>query len=146
MKEIGKMIIVAVAITGLVGISSAVAQGGRGPGNRMYDPKTVETVEGTVASVEKAASPQGRGGQGVHLTLKTADNPGLGVRLGPAWYVDKQTLHIEANDAITVTGSRVTIGGKPVIIAAEIKKGADVLTLRDKNGVPAWAGRGRSGQ
>jgi hypothetical protein len=145
MKETGKMIMVAVALTGLVGISSAVAQGGRGPGNRMYDTKTVETVEGTVVSVEKAASPGGRG-QGVHLTLKTANTPALDVRLGPAWYVEKQTPHIAANDVVIVTGSRVTVDGKSVIIAAAIEKGTETLTLRDKNGVPAWAGKGRRGQ
>jgi hypothetical protein len=38
-----------------------------------------------------------------------------------------------------VKGSRVTLAGKPALIAAEIKKGDTTLTLRDDNGFPAWS-------
>jgi hypothetical protein len=41
---------------------------------------------------------------------------------------------------VEVKGSRVTIAGKPVVIAAEVKKGDETLKLRDDNGIPAWAG------
>lgn len=49
-----------------------------------------------------------------------------------------------ANDTIAMTGSRVMMDAKPAIIAAQIKKGDEVLKLRDENGVPAWSG-GRHG-
>ena len=74
---------------------------------RNYDPKTVETIEGKVLSVEKTAS-KGRG-YGVHLTLQTDKETVSGARGTRVLYTDKQTPHIEANDTITVTGSRVTI-------------------------------------
>jgi hypothetical protein len=133
MKTITKLVIAAVAITSALGLSSAVAQ-------RKYDPKTVETVQGKVLSVEKTQ----QRGRGIHLMLQT-DKETISVHLGPSWYIDKQTQKIEANDTITVTGSRVTIDGKPAIIAAQVKKGNEVLKLRDNNGVPAWS-RGRRGQ
>jgi hypothetical protein len=133
MKNITKLILGAVAAAGLLSASSVVAQ-------RNYDPKTVETVQGKVLSVEKM---QQRGG-GIHLMLQT-DKESMAVHLGPSWYIDKQTLKIEANDTITVTGSRVTIDGKPAIVAAQVKKGNEVLNLRDDNGVPAWS-RGRRNQ
>jgi hypothetical protein len=38
-------------------------------------------------------------------------------------------------------GSRITYEGKPAIIAAEVKKGDEVLRLRDEKGIPVWAGR-----
>jgi hypothetical protein len=41
---------------------------------------------------------------------------------------------------VEVKGSCITFGGNPAIIAAEVKKGDDVMKLRDDNGVPAWAG------
>lgn len=41
---------------------------------------------------------------------------------------------------VEVKGSRVTVEGKPSIIAAELKKGDDVLILRDTGGIPAWSG------
>ena len=73
------------------------------------------------------------------------DKETISVDLGPGWYVEKQTPRIEANDTITVTGSRVTVGGKPAIIAAQVEKGNETLKLRDDGyGVPAWS-RGRCG-
>ena len=33
--------------------------------------------------------------------------------------------------------------GKPAFVAQTIKKGSDVLALRDAAGVPAWAGQRR---
>jgi hypothetical protein len=132
MKTITKLV-TAMAIAAAFGASNAIAQ-------RNYDPKTVETVQGKVLSVEKTTA-KGRG-YGVHLTLQT-NKETVAVHLGPAWYIDKQTPKIEANDAITVTGSRVTIDGKPAIIAAPIKKGDDVLKLRDENGIAVWRGAAR---
>jgi hypothetical protein len=43
---------------------------------------------------------------------------------------------------VEVTGSRITYEGQPAIIAGEVKKGGQVLKLRDAAGVPAWAGAG----
>jgi hypothetical protein len=134
MKKTTKLIIVAAAIAVAFGASSAAAQ-------RNYDPKTVETVQGKVLSVEKITGAQGRG-YGIHLTLQT-DKETISVHLGRDWYIDKQTPKIEANDTITVTGSRVTVDGKPAVIAAQVKKGNEILRLRDENGVPAWRRGGR---
>lgn len=122
----------AIAIAAAFGASTAIAQ-------RNYDPKTVETVQGKVLSVETMQ----QRGRGVHLTLQT-DKETVAVHLGPSWYIDKQTPKIETNDTITVTGSRITFEGKPAIIAAQVKKGNEVLNLRDENGIPVWrrAGRG----
>jgi hypothetical protein len=58
--------------------------------------------------------------------------------------LEKQALQVVANDTIAMTGSRVMMDAKPAIIAAQIKKGDEVLKLRDENGVPAWSG-GRHG-
>ena len=66
------------------------------------------------------------------------DKETIAVHLGPGWYIDKQTPQIETNDTITVTGSRVTIDEKPAIIAAQVKKGNEILKLRDENGIPVW--------
>jgi hypothetical protein len=129
-----KLIVVAIAAAGLLSASNLAAQ-------RNYDPKTVETIQGKVVSVEKTPS-KGRS-YGIHLILQT-DKETIPVHLGPGWYVEKQTPRIEPNDTVTVTGSRVTVGAKPAIIAAQVKKGNDILKLRDENGIPTWrrAGRG----
>lgn len=110
-------------------------------GSRMYDPKTVETVKGEVVSVEKIPSRGGKG-YGVHLTLKT-EKETLLVEVGPGWYVEKQPVKIEAKDKLEIKGSRITSRGKPAMIAAEIKKGDQILKVRDENGIPAWSGGSR---
>lgn len=58
-------------------------------------------------------------------------------RFGPARspsYVDRQATKIVSGDRIEVKGSRVTIEGQPVIVAAEIRKGEQKLLRHDHGG------------
>ncbi|HEX9020781.1 MAG TPA: DNA-binding protein [Nitrospirota bacterium] len=145
-KSIGSIVVV---VSLLLAVSTVLAgpwggwrgSGGWGAGsqyNRMYNSATVETVGGTVESVDKVTPMKGMH-YGIHLTLKTGKET-VDVHLGPEWYIERLDTKIEKGDAIEVKGSRVTIAGKPAIIAAEVKKGDNVLVLRDSAGVPAWAG------
>ena len=132
-----------VVIAGLLFASTSFAQqGANAKGGRAYDPKTVETVKGEVVSVEKIPSLGGKR-YGVHLTLKT-EKETLLVEVGPGWYVEKQPVKIEPKDILEIKGSRIMSQGKPAIIAAEIKKGDQILKLRDEIGIPAWSGGSRS--
>lgn len=119
--------------------------GGWGPKTdygRMYNPKTVETIIGEIVSVDKITPRQGMF-YGIRIVVKTNEMT-LPVHLGPGWYIENQDIMFEQNDKVEVTGSRITFEGKPAIVAAEIKKGDEVLILRDNNGFPAWSGwRGR---
>jgi hypothetical protein len=108
------------------------------PYNRMYDPKTVETIKGEVLKVDRISPIKGMS-YGVHLTVKT-DKETISVHLGPEWYLEYQDVKIEPKDKIEIKGSRITFQGKPAIIAAEVKKGDEALKLRDENGIPAWSG------
>jgi hypothetical protein len=105
---------------------------------RMFNPKTVETIRGEVVSADFITPLKGMS-NGVHLLLKT-EGETLSVHLGPEWYISRQEPGIEPKDEIEVTGSRITFEGKPAIIASELKKGDDVLVLRDSNGIPVWSG------
>jgi hypothetical protein len=117
-------------------------QGGLGPGggagyDRMYDPKTVATVSGEVAAVDKIT--ETGTGYGVSLTLKT-DKETIQVYVGPGWFLAKQDLTLAPKDQVEITGSQTALQGKPAIIAAQVKKGDKSLKLRDPAGIPAWAG------
>lgn len=115
--------------------------GGWGMGSqyqRMYNPATVETISGTVESVDKITPMKGMM-YGIHLLLKT-EKETISVHLGPGWYIERLDIKIEKGDKIEVKGSRITHNGKPAIIAAEVKKGDSTLILRDSTGIPAWAG------
>lgn len=120
------------------GCQGASCWSASGQYGRMYDPKTVETVKGEVVSVEKFTPAKGMS-SGVHLLLK-AGKETISMHLGPSWYLENQDAQVEPKDKIEITGSRLTLDGKPVLVAAEVKKGDGNLKLRDENGVPMWAG------
>lgn len=154
MKKFRKFISLIGTLALVLAATAAWAQPGMGPGggqgrgwgagdaySRMYNPKTVETLGGEVVSVDKF-TPGRRMSYGVHFSLKTAKET-IPVHLGPSWYLEKQGMTFAQGDKVEVTGSRITYEGKPTIVAAEVKKGGQVLKLRDATGVPAWAGRGR---
>ena len=117
--------------------------GGWGAGSayqRMYDPRTVETISGKVESVEKFKPMKGMH-SGIHLMVKTVKET-ISVHLGPEWYIARQDMKFAKGDAVQVTGSRLTFDGKPAIIAREVKKvkNGGTLVLRNEAGVPEWAG------
>jgi hypothetical protein len=127
-------------------VATVFGEGWRGSGGwgmkgayqRVYDPATVETIRGEVINIEKFAPMKGMRG-GIHLLLKT-EKETIPIHLGPEWFIERQDTKIEKGDRLEIKGSRVTLGGKPAIIAAEVKKGESVLILRDSTGVPVWSG------
>ncbi len=115
--------------------------GGWGPGSpysKMYDPKSVETINGEVTGISRMTPRKGMSA-GIHMNVKT-DKETVSVHLGPSWYLENQDLKIEPKDKVEVKGSRITFEGKPAIIAAEVRKGDEVLRLRDDAGFPVWSG------
>ena len=143
------VLIAVIVLFGFVSVPAVFAQQGgmrKGGGDwghrssygKMYNPKTVETIRGEVVSVEKMMPMRGMS-HGVHAVIKT-EKETISVHLGPEWYIDNQDGRIEPKDTIEVKGSRITFDGKPAIVAAEVKRGDEVLVLRDENGVPVWSG------
>lgn len=115
--------------------------GGWGPGTKyggIYDPKSLQTVSGQVVKVDKITPFRGMS-YGVYLILKT-DKGDIPVHVGPGWYIENQDMKLEPRDKLEIKGSMITFDGKPTLIAAEIKKGSEVLKLRDEAGFPFWAG------
>jgi hypothetical protein len=146
-----KRIMTLIAVLAALSLASAEASaqrgmvrkggGGWGPGSsfsRMYNPRTVETITGQVVLVDRITPEKGMS-YGVHIVLKT-DKETLSVHLGPAWYIENQDVRITPKDRIEVMGSRIVFEGKPALIAAKVRKGNQVLTLRDADGLPLWSG------
>ncbi len=101
-----------------------------------FDPASIHSVTGYVTSVY---TPEG--GLGVHLTLKTKGGT-VDVHLGPAWYLQRVGLRISKGDRLSVAGADIMWRGRPAMVASTITKNKHVVTLRDRRGVPLWAGRG----
>ncbi len=152
-KQVGAVALAAALAVPLAALAQAADPGacpggcpraaGAGPrgraGARMFDPKSVTTVQGDVVSVDVT---QGRRSQGVHLTLAVGSEK-LRVVLGPRFYLDQQAVKVAQGDRIEVKGSRITWGGEPVLVAQEVKKGEGVLQLRQDDGTPLWSPRAR---
>jgi hypothetical protein len=142
-----KIVVLAVALClAFAGLSSAQmmkwkGSGGWGQGtpyNRIYDPKTVETISGEVEKVEQI-TPMKKMSYGVHITVRK-DKETADVHLGPGWFLENQDVKISAGDKVEIKASKVQFQGKPAFIASEVKKGDEVLKLRDENGIPVWSG------
>ena len=140
------MICMVLAIAVLISAAPAMAapwkgSGGWGMGGqyqRMYNPASVETISGTIEAVARTKPMKGMY-YGIHIQVNTGKET-VEVHLGPGWYIERLDTKLEKGDKVEVKGSKVNMGGKQVIIAAEIKKGDNILVLRDSAGIPAWAG------
>lgn len=108
------------------------------PYTLLFNSKSVETIKGTVESVDTVTPMQGMT-PGVSLTMRTEKGESLPVQLGPAWYVENQDVKLQPNENIEVRGSRVTSDSGPVVIAQEIRKGDETFKLRDDKGQPMWS-------
>jgi hypothetical protein len=119
--------------------------GGDRPGGqyRMYDPSKAETVSGEVVAVKEFTSRNGIR-KGIGLELNTGSQAIL-AHLGPQFYIDQQSVKIAVGDKVDITGVKAVIRGQDVFLAGEVRKGDQVLKLRDEKGVPLWAGSGPGG-
>jgi hypothetical protein len=132
--------LLAVTALALAADTPSTPQGGGSGARRRYDPAAVETISGEVLRIDRIPSRRGTG-TAVHLAVRASAGETVDVRLGPAWWVDGQNVRVKENDKVEVKGSRVSIGGAPVVIAAVVNKKGKTLVLRNDAGVPAWAGQ-----
>ena len=65
------------------------------------------------------------------------------MHLGPAAFAKEKGFAVAVGDQLVITGSRITLEGDTVLLAREIKKGDQTLTLRDASGRPLWSGARR---
>lgn len=110
--------------------SSAFAQG-----VPKYDPATESTFKGIVEEL-KLVPPTG-GKPMAYLVMKNGQDK-IQVFLCPKKFLDDMGVDFKAEDSIQVTGSKVKDDGADLTLAREIVKGEDTLTLRFKDGKPAW--------
>ena len=110
------------------------------PYKKIFDSKTIKTISAQVIKVDQVPEP--RFGMEMRLTVFTDKKEVLPVYLGPAFYIvgSEQTKHFKIGDKVTVSGSQATRGGEPFMIATTVKRGNEVLRLRDKDGTPEWIG------
>ena len=105
--------------------------------SRMFDPKNLETFTGEVTTMDQLTPGFGMSTR-VWLGLKT-DKGMILVILGPTWFHKGQNFKIEPHDRLEIKGAMITSMEEPMFIATEVKKGDQVLKLRDDSGYPVWS-------
>lgn len=145
MKKSVTVILAAVLLASLAaGVPAAWAQKGRRLHySTLFNPRTLTTVSGEVVRVERVLAGSGAD-YCVQALLRT---PGGGVTVIPApqRYMEGQGLIVARGDRLTVTGSAITILGKPHLLATEVR-GDRRMHLRDPSGRPGrWGVIGTPG-
>ena len=100
-----------------------------------YDPATETKLKGTVEEL-KFVPPTGAKTV-AYLVIKSGTDT-LQVFLCPKTFLDQMGATFKPQDKVEVTGSKVTQDGAELFLAREVDKGDDMLTLRFKDGKPAW--------
>jgi hypothetical protein len=100
-----------------------------------YDPATESKFKGVVAEL-KFVPPTG-GKPVAYLVMKSGADS-VQVFLCPKKFLDDMGVVFKADDEIEVTGSKVKQDGADLTLAREVVKGGDTVTLRFKDGKPAW--------
>ena len=99
----------------------------------VYRAGNEQTMAGVVDEVGDFTCPVSANEMGAHLRLKTASGPVV-VHLAPARIMRSQSYRFHSGDNIEVRGAPVRVGGADGMIAREITRGNEIITLRDKEG------------
>jgi hypothetical protein len=102
-----------------------------------YDASTETKFKGIVAEL-RLVPPSGPKPLAYVVTKTGSDKDSVQVFLCPKKFLDDMGVSFKADDAIEVTGSKVKQDGVDLILAREIVKGGETLTLRFQDGKPAW--------
>ena len=100
-----------------------------------YNPATETTIKGVVS--EMRLVPPSGGKPIAYLVMKNGTDA-IQVFLCPKKFLDDIGVVFKADDAIVITGSNVKQDGADLTLAREVVKGGETLTLRFKDGKPAW--------
>ena len=122
----------AVVLTSLAPLALAQKSTDEGP---KYDVKSEVTVKGTVEEIKEVPNPKGQ--IGIYRMVKSGGEI-LEVRLCPNSFLKEFEVVFNKGDQLTITGSRVKVEEKQVILARQIESGNNTITLRDPQGVPVW--------
>lgn len=107
---------------------------------KLYNTETVKTVTGKIESIDRAARPLKGMAPGFSVVVKDDSGAKTEAQIGPAWFTSfyKEKWNAKVGDKVTITGSVVDVGGKPVMIVRQGSKGELQMTCRNQNGLPVW--------
>ncbi len=94
------------------------------------------TVDGRVLGTESSVAPAAD--ENVRLILKPDGRAPVVVELAPGWYLDRRGLHFSEQERLQVEGHREGHGNASPFVVRRIRRGGEVVDLRDETGQPHW--------
>ena len=127
------LLVMGQAVVGGQGSSSAADL------SSFYNPRKEITFTGIVKSKAKGkVSGYAQGMSILVMSGKTIRE----VELGPTWFVGRQKASVNLGEKVTVTGVPLILDRRQrVVVARQIVRGKQVLSLRDAAGEPYWDAR-----
>jgi hypothetical protein len=120
----------------LVVLCSAIVFAQSAPKTPKYDKSTETTVKGVVDELKNVPGAD----EGTHFMLKDGEKSIL-IHVGPEKFLKEIEASYAKGDKVEVKGSKVkSAEGEDEILAKEITKDNNTVTLRDGKGEPAWHG------
>jgi len=112
-------------------VLSSFAATAQAPPN--YNPETETKINAVVSELKFTSTAK----PAALLIVKSGPDT-VEVFLCPKSFLDDMGTTFKAEDKVEITGSKVKQDGQDLILAREVVKGDDTLTLRFKDGKPAW--------
>jgi hypothetical protein len=107
------------------------------PKTPKYDKATETKVKGVVDELKTVEGKD----EGTHFILKMEGDKSILIHVGPEKFLKEIEASYEKGDKVEVIGSKVkSAEGEDEILAKEITKDNNTVTLRDGKGEPAWHG------
>ncbi|HMR79538.1 MAG TPA: hypothetical protein PKD61_30735, partial [Polyangiaceae bacterium] len=97
------------------------------------------TLDGEILGVDKQ-SPDAHLAQSVVLRVRTESGQ-VDVLLAPAWVLDEKGLSFAPKERVQIKGKQRVESGQSVFEVQTLKRGEDVIELRDDAGKPLWPTR-----
>jgi len=105
--------------------------------DKMFEKSKISQSEGTVKSVG-TFYPEDGAAPGLRLRVQTESGDVMIVHAGPVAYAQSQKIDFHSGDRVKLSGAQAEFQGRTVLLANEISKDGQKLTLRDSEGRPAW--------
>lgn len=99
-----------------------------------YDLTTETKLKGTIEEVKVIPGPS----EGIHLMLKSGTETSF-IHVAPETFLKEMDVSFDKGDTVEVLGSKIKVDGQDEVLAREITKNGNQLTLRDKKGMPIWS-------
>jgi sporulation protein YlmC with PRC-barrel domain len=94
-------------------------------------------IRGTVTNVGRGEISPGTA-EAVVVNVRDRQGQEHTVKLGPAWFLQRQDLMVRAGEEIGIEGRQIEIEGRQMILAETVRTVHAGLRLRDEQGQPRW--------